>query len=105
MLELKGDLSKPVPLTTRLILHKFLRANAGDETKAAEQLTQALQWRKDYQPLKTVDEVFDKSRFEGLGYVTELEGVPGSPNKKDVAVFNIYGGVKDMKKTFGDLDG
>lgn len=37
--------------------------------------------------------------------MTELQSVPGSPNNKDVAVFNIYGAVKDMKKTFGDLDG
>lgn len=49
--------------------------------------------------------MFDESRFEGLGYVTELEGVPGSPNKKDVVTFNIYGAVKDTKRTFGDLDG
>lgn len=50
-------------------------------------------------------EVFDKSRFEGLGYVVDLKGVPGSPNESDVCAFNIYGGVKDMKKTFGDLEG
>ncbi|KAF2147764.1 CRAL/TRIO domain-containing protein [Myriangium duriaei CBS 260.36] len=89
----------------QVILQKFLRANSGDATKAAEQLEAALKWRKEFQPLKTVEEVFDKSRFEGLGYVTELKGVPGSPNPNDVAVFNIYGAVKDNKKTFGDLDG
>lgn len=52
-----------------------------------------------------MNEVFDKSRFEGLGYVTDLKSVPGSPNQTDVCVFNIYGAVKDLKKTFGDLDG
>ena len=49
-------------------------------------------------------QVFPKEKFEGLGYVTRIQGVPGSPNESDVATFNIYGAVKDTKKTFGDLD-
>lgn len=73
--------------------------------KASEQLLAALQWRKDFQPLKVAQEVFDASRFAGLGYVKELQGVPDSVNVADVATFNIYGAVKDSKKTFGDLDG
>ncbi|PNS15909.1 Phosphatidylinositol transfer protein SFH5 [Sphaceloma murrayae] len=89
----------------QVILQKFLRANAGDVAKATEQLKAALKWRKEFGAPKTKDEVFDKARFDGLGYVTELKDMPGSPNKKDVAVFNIYGAVKDNKKTFGDLDG
>lgn len=94
-----------LPVPQQIILQKFLRANAGDAVKAAEQLEAALEWRKEFQPLKTVDEVFDKSRFEGLGYITELKGVPGSTNSSDMGVFNIYGAVKDNKTTFGDLDG
>lgn len=97
--------SKPVAFTTLLILQKFLRANANEVPKAIEQLTEALEWRKQYQPLNSKDEVFDAAKFGGLGYVTELKGVPGSPSEKDVATFNIYGAVKDTKKTFGDLDG
>jgi len=31
--------------------------------------------------------------------------VPGSQNANDVTVWNIYGAVKDNKKTFSDLDG
>ena len=89
----------------QVILQKFLRANAGDATKAAEQLEKVLKWRKEFKPLDAVNEVFDKTRFEGLGYVTQLKGIPGSLNSSDVAVFNIYGAVKDNKKTFGDLDG
>lgn len=87
-----------------MILQKFLRANANDLTKATEQLEATLKWRKEYQPLKTVDEVFDQSLFGGLGYVVELSGVPGSTNKSDVAVFNVYGAIKDTKRTFGNLD-
>ena len=88
-----------------MILQKFLRANANDADKAAAQLEKALAWRKSYQPNVAADEVFDKTRFSGLGYIVSLSGVPGSANTKDIAAFNIYGAVKDNKKTFGDLDG
>lgn len=96
---------KACPFTTLIILQKFLRANANNTQEASSQLTAALKWRKDFQPRKVMHEVFDKSRFGGLGYVVDLKGVPDSPNKSDVCAFNIYGGVKDMKKTFGDLEG
>lgn len=99
------DSEAACPFSTLIILQKFLRANENHIPKTKEQLTAALKWRKEYQPLKVMNEVFDKSRFEGLGYVTELKAVPGSPNQSDVCVFNIYGAVKNMKKTFGDLDG
>jgi hypothetical protein len=98
-------LSPSNPFQTKLILQKFLRANANDLTKAKAQLLGTLKWRKDFQPGKAVDEVFEKERFEGLGYILELDDVPESKNKKDVVTFNIYGSVKDTKKTFGDLDG
>jgi hypothetical protein len=64
----------------------------------------ALKWRKEFKPLEVKDQVFDKTKFQGLGYVTHLKNVPGSPNEEDIATFNIYGAVKDTKKTFGDLD-
>ncbi|KAF2139343.1 uncharacterized protein K452DRAFT_75484 [Aplosporella prunicola CBS 121167] len=89
---------------TKLILQKFLRANANDLPKAKEQLVNTLKWRKQMNPLDLVNQTFDKKRFGGLGYVIEVEDVPGSPNKKDVVTFNIYGAVKDNKATFGDLD-
>lgn len=95
---------KAAPFSTLIVLQKFLRANDNDVSKAKEQLTAALQWRKEFQPLKVKDEVFNKDKFEGLGYVTELKGVPGSPNEEDVVTFNIYGSVKNTKKTFGDTD-
>ena len=89
---------------TKLILQKFLRANQGDLEKAKAQLLDALKWRKEFDPIKAADETFEKARFEGLGYILQLEGVPESLNKRDVVTFNIYGAVKDNKKTFGDLD-
>ncbi|KAH0149209.1 phosphatidylinositol transfer protein SFH5, partial [Aureobasidium melanogenum] len=95
---------KPAPFSTLLILQKFLRANQGQVYKACEQLLGALKWRKEFKPLEVKKQVFDKTKFQGLGYITKLKNVPESPNDVDIATFNIYGAVKDTKKTFGDLD-
>jgi hypothetical protein len=54
--------------------------------------------------MEVKEQVFDKTKFQGLGYVTRLRNVIGSSNEEDIATFNIYGAVKDTKKTFGDLD-
>ncbi|KAH7077984.1 phosphatidylinositol transfer protein SFH5 [Paraphoma chrysanthemicola] len=97
-------LSKSSPFHTKLILQKFLRANQNDLEKAKQQLLETLKWRKQFDPVKAVSETFDKSKFGGLGYVLEVEGVPESKNKKDIVTFNIYGAVKDKKATFGDLE-
>ncbi|OBW65298.1 MAG: Uncharacterized protein AUREO_046420 [Aureobasidium pullulans] len=104
-----GDIIKeaggqPAPFHTLLILQKFLRANAGQVNAASSQLLGALKWRKEFKPLEVKKQVFDKTKFQGLGYVTRLKGVPDSVNEEDVATFNIYGAVKDTKKTFGSLD-
>ncbi|TIA54074.1 phosphatidylinositol transfer protein SFH5 [Aureobasidium pullulans] len=95
---------QPAPFHTLLILQKFLRANAGQVNAASSQLLGALKWRKEFKPLEVKEQVFDKTKFQGLGYVTRLKGVPDSVNEEDVATFNIYGAVKDTKKTFGSLD-
>ena len=105
------DLKTSSEFHQNLILQKFLRANANDLDKASTQLAQTLKWRREFQPLKTIDETFSSERFGGLGYVIRLENVPDSPNAKDeeekgdVATFNIYGSVKDPKLTFEDIDG
>lgn len=94
----------PIPFTTTLILQKFLRANANDVDKAAHQLKETLQWRKEFQPLKAAqDEVFDASRFGGVGFITVIRSADGT--RKEIVTWNIYGAVKDNKVTFGDLDG
>lgn len=98
-------LNKSSPFHTKLILQKFLRANQNDLGKAKQQLLETLKWRKEFDPVKAMDETFDKAKFGGLGYVLEVEGVPESKNAKDVVTFNIYGAVKDKKATFGDLEG
>jgi hypothetical protein len=98
------ELTKSNPFHTKLILQKFLRANQNDLPKAKQQLLDTLKWRKEFDPVKVASETFEKAKYDGLGYVLEIEGVPESPNKKDIATFNIYGAVKDNKATFGDLD-
>lgn len=98
-------LNKSSPFHTKLILQKFLRANQNDLDKAKQQLLETLKWRKEFDPVKAMDETVDKARFGGLGYVLEVEGVPESKNAKDIVTFNIYGAVKDKKATFGDLEG
>ncbi|KAI1593008.1 CRAL TRIO domain containing protein [Pyrenophora tritici-repentis] len=97
------ELSKNNEFHTKLILQKFLRANQNDLEKAKTQLLKTLKWRKEFDPIKAASETYDKAKFDGLGYVLEVEGVPESPNAKDIATFNIYGAVKDNKATFGDL--
>jgi hypothetical protein len=92
------------PFHTKLILQKFLRANANDVEKAKEQLKGTLTWRKEFKPQDAVRETFPKDRFGGLGYIILLEGVPGSENKTDVCTFNIYGAVKNNQQTFGNID-
>jgi hypothetical protein len=77
-------LSDSTSFHTKLILQKFLRANANDLTKTKEQLLNTLKWRKEFQPLKAVEEEHNKEKFGGLGYVTMVSGVPGSSNEKDV---------------------
>lgn len=72
---------------------------------AKSQLKEALKWRKEYQPLKAIEEVFDGEKFRGLGYVTKVKGAVETKNEEDVVAFNIYGAAaKDSKKVFGDTD-
>lgn len=88
-----------------IILQKFLRANQNDVAAAKTQLEEALKWRKSYRPQETLRETFMKSKFDGLGYVTSIEGAKETGNKSDVATFNVYGAAaKDPKKAFGDTD-
>ena len=96
---------KPAPHTTLIILQKFLRANAGDLAGARTQLTNALKWRKEYNPRAALDEVYPTKKFGGLGYVTKIKGAEETKNDEDIATFNIYGAAaNDPKNTFGDTD-
>lgn len=94
-----GDASD---IPTTIILQKFLRANNDDAAKAKTQLLEALKWRKKMDPLKLLTEVeHSKEKFGNLGYVTAFN-IKGT--QKEVITWNIYGDVKDIKKTFDNVD-
>jgi phosphatidylinositol transfer protein SFH5 len=100
-LKTKTDSGKP-DFHTLLILQKFLRANQNDLDKAVDQLLKTLEWRKEFNPIKAVNETFSKDKFAGLGYVTESSAE--EKLTKQIVTWNIYGAVKDYEKTFVPLE-
>lgn len=84
------------------MFQKFLNANDGDIAKAKDQLQNTLDFRTKTDPLSLLDKHFSKDKFAGLGYVTSY--ISESGTSKEVFTWNIYGGVKDIQKSFGDLD-
>lgn len=98
------ELSHSNPFLTKLICQKFLRANQNDVAKAEKQLLETLKWRKAFDPAAAAAAEYPVERFEGLGAIVEIEGVPGSKRERDVVTFNVYGSVKDGRGTFGDLE-
>lgn len=84
------------------VLIKFLRANEGNTKLAETQLTDALKWRKSMNPIELAEKgCYSSSKFAGLGYLTNYTDSNG---KETVVTWNIYGGVKDLGNTFGDMD-
>ncbi|KAJ2901857.1 hypothetical protein MKZ38_001336 [Zalerion maritima] len=99
------DLTSIRDVPTCIVLQKFLKANGNDPNQAAEQLKKALEWRKEFRPLATLQERHSREKFEGLGFITHHT----PPNDVDdtpatIITWNIYGGVKDRKTTFSDVD-
>jgi hypothetical protein len=83
---------------TLLILQKYLRSVADDLDAAAAALQKTLGWRREFGldgPTPIWEETFEG--FDGLGYVTHL-------SSGEVVTWNLYGAVKDLGATFGDLD-
>lgn len=91
--------SKDVP--TSIVLEKFLRANKKNVAAAKAQLIAALKWRKEVKPGQLADVEFDAAKFGGLGYVTVYPKT--DTHEKEIVTWNIYGAVKDLKSTFGDV--
>ncbi|KAI1638305.1 CRAL-TRIO domain-containing protein [Biscogniauxia mediterranea] len=94
---------------TQIILQKYLNANDGDVIKAKDQLTKTLEWRAKMKPLELIKETFNKNKFGGLGYVTTYLGGPEDkvaedPESKEIFTWNIYGNVKSIDETFGNLE-
>ncbi|KAE8542646.1 phosphatidylinositol transfer protein SFH5 [Cryptococcus gattii VGV] len=96
--------STPPAFSTLIILQKFLRSVENSVDEAATALGKTLKWRKDWGLDGSADgkEKEDLGPdFEGLGYVTEIKKADGGD---EIVTWNVYGAVKDLKSTFGDLN-
>lgn len=87
---------------TANILIKFLRANEGSVALAEQQLTKALEWRKKMKPAELTETSFNATKYSGLGYLTTHKD--SSEIGEVIFTWNIYGAVKDINTTFGDVD-
>lgn len=89
---------------SQIVFQKFLNAYDGDLDQAKETLIKTLHWRQQTKPLDLLTKAHQSGKFDGLGYVTSYgPGTAGEPESKEVFTWNIYGGVSDINKTFGDL--
>lgn len=96
-------------IPSQIVLQKYLNANDGDVVKAQDQLTKTLDWRAKLQPLELIKKSYSKTKFEGLGYVTKYASsdektAQNDPETREIFTWNIYGGVKSIDETFGNLD-
>jgi hypothetical protein len=83
------------------VLIKYLRANEGNAKAAEDQLSKALQWRKDVNPQALAESgKYSAARYGGLGYLTTYD----DNGKSLVFTWNIYGAVKDANATFANAD-
>lgn len=89
---------------SQIIFQKYLNANDGDVAKAKEQLKSTLDYRAKMDVPKLVAKLYSKDKFGGLGYITIYDGDMASPDTREVFTWNIYGNVKDIQKSFGDMD-
>lgn len=90
-------------IPTGIVIQKFLNANDGDLTKALEQFTGALKFRKEKKPLDLVTKTFSAKKFADLGAVTVYDVKDSSV--PEVFTWNLYGNVKGkMDEVFVPLD-
>lgn len=83
-----------------IILLKFLKARDYDVVQATEMLTDALKWRKEFDPLSCASAKHD-AKFDKLGVIT----AKGQGGEDQVTNWNLYGAVSNRKEIFGDLEG
>ncbi|KPI41761.1 Phosphatidylinositol transfer protein SFH5 [Cyphellophora attinorum] len=89
---------------SQIVFQKFINAYDGDLTQAKDKLKRTLDWRQENKPLDLLKKPHSASKFDGLGYVTSYgSALPGESDGREVFTWNIYGGVKDIRATFGDL--
>lgn len=89
---------------SQIVLQKYLNANDGDVEKAKAQLTSTLDYRAKMNASRLVMKHYSKEKFAGLGFITSYDGEAATPDSRVVFTWNIYGGVKDIQQSFGDMD-
>jgi hypothetical protein len=93
-------------IPTQIVLHKYLNANDGDLDKATDQLIKTLEWRAKMKPLDLLKKKFNPAKFGKLGYVTTYAERENETDAaaKEVFTWNVYGAVKSIDETFGNLE-
>ncbi|KAK4192327.1 CRAL-TRIO domain-containing protein [Podospora australis] len=99
-------LSDPaIHIPSQIVFQKYLNANDGDVTKAKDQLLKTLEWRAKTKPVDLAHKAYNKTKFAGLGFVSTYTAAEESePEHREVFTWNIYGGVKSIDETFGNLE-
>ncbi|KAL0572765.1 Non-classical phosphatidylinositol transfer protein (PITP) [Marasmius crinis-equi] len=94
----KIDPTNPVNAKTSVVLMKFLRARNLNPSAAHDMLLATLRWRDEFNVEAACKESFPEDIFGSLGHIygKDKEGRP--------VVYNVYGGNKDIKAVFGDVD-
>ncbi|KAH0846578.1 Phosphatidylinositol transfer protein SFH5 [Fonsecaea pedrosoi] len=90
---------------TQVILQKYLNAYDGDLAKSKDTLTKTLDWRAKMKPVELLKKKFNRNKFAGLGYTTVYGDADptADPETREVFTWNIYGSVKNLDETFGNL--
>ncbi|KAJ9612163.1 Non-classical phosphatidylinositol transfer protein (PITP) [Cladophialophora chaetospira] len=97
-----ADPASHVP--SQIVLQKYINAYDGDLAKSKETLTKTLDWRAKTKPLDLLKKQFNSNKFARLGYTTVYgDAESTNPEVKEVFTWSIYGGVKDLNETFGNL--
>lgn len=91
-------------IPSQIILQKYLNANDQDVIRALDQLSRTLAWRAKMKPLELLRRRFSPAKFKGLGFVSKYGDDSATPERTEVFTWNIYGGVKSVDETFGDLE-
>ncbi|KAK7056327.1 Non-classical phosphatidylinositol transfer protein (PITP) [Paramarasmius palmivorus] len=93
----KIDPANPLDAKTSVVLMKFLRARNLNPTAAHDMFVATLRWRDEFNVEAACKEEFPDDVFGKLGYIygKDKEGRP--------VVYNVYGGNKDIKAVFGDV--
>ncbi|AGO12802.1 AaceriACR247Wp [[Ashbya] aceris (nom. inval.)] len=83
------------------LLFKFLKANTFSYEGAAKQLVGALNWRRQFQPLKAAFAEEHDERLLAAGYISH--DASAAPNTRTVT-WNLYGKLAACKDLFADQD-